>query len=43
METIEYHQHRNAQARNSHTKSTLAALDRQGIVLANTIRCGPSG
>ena len=43
IETIEYHQHRTAQARTSHTKSTLAALDRQGIILANTIRCGPSG
>lgn len=43
IETLEYHQSRNAQARASHTKSTLAALDRQGIVLDNTIRCGPDG
>jgi len=39
-ETIQYHQHRNAQARKSHTKATKRKLRRLGTTLAMSSRKG---
>ena len=38
-EKIQYHQHRNATARASHTKSTKRKLSRLGIKLGDLKRC----